>query len=680
MEQSSKNIFNYIECNYFYQISMILISVIIAIMAIWCTRNPPVKGDGIEYLGMSISFVNHGSPDLRKEDLEEILAFGNNNINNAIEQKKIQPALEKGIDAGGYFRANDDRYYSYHFWLYSLVNAPSLIFTKWLKIDPLNSFLFTNIVFLLLASTLAAQANCYSVLQRWGLIAFIWLGGSSLYVFWSSPEVFTFSLMVISGIALKEKKYFLTAFCLAVAAQQNPPIGILSVIVLLLAVLRLLRFRSCSLKLTAGLINFLSIAAVLMLSPAFYSSYFNTPSLIAAKGFASAANISIEKLASFFLDLNQGMIVFLFGLIVGSCVAVFYIVIYKRFNYGFLKIIVLSVLWMVILAVPSLSNDNLNNDANGMMRYALWCMVPAGFAFVELMRYIKKNSWCLLALGGFIFAQTMLFFFYCRTPFNSGYTYLEMSPATRFALRYFPEFYSPIIEIFIERGIHVDGYQINPDETYFYVKGGRVIRVLFNRTASPIWLPVCPQISSVIPPARSNSSNGWTYVSPKQGGCPVAMSDGFHVLRRGEFPPSSISGNFSIEKNHDLFRKFFLGDGWSQPESKIVWMTEREAHLFLNVGKGFTGALMLDVAAFLPHPDSIQNVFVYANNNPVAQIKFSVDKNQQRVFIPFKNLMQDVVDIKFVDHDLVSPKAAGISADPRTLGVQLWGFNIQRQN
>jgi hypothetical protein len=142
---------------------------------------------------------------------------------------------------------------------------------------------------------------------------------------------------------------------------------------------------------------------------------------------------------------------------------------------------------------------------------------------------------------------------------------------------------------------------------------------------------------------------------------------------------TNISGVFSLEKNTTLFAEQFLKNGWSQPESEFVWMDAQEAHLSLNVGKDFTGILSLDVAAFLPHPDSTQNVSIYIDDKLVSQTKFNTNKNRQRIDIPLKNLEHNTVDIKFVDYDVVSPKAAGISEDVRTLGVQLWGLSVQKE-
>jgi hypothetical protein len=138
------------------------------------------------------------------------------------------------------------------------------------------------------------------------------------------------------------------------------------------------------------------------------------------------------------------------------------------------------------------------------------------------------------------------------------------------------------------------------------------------------------------------------------------------------------SGVYSIEKDLNLFKQSLLKGGWSQPESKFVWMNAPEAHLSLNIGKDFTGTLTFDIAAFLPHPDSTQTASVYVNDRLAAQVKFNTGKNRQRVAVLLKDLTQDAVDVKFADPDVVSPKTAGISIDARTLGIQLWGLDVEK--
>jgi len=137
------------------------------------------------------------------------------------------------------------------------------------------------------------------------------------------------------------------------------------------------------------------------------------------------------------------------------------------------------------------------------------------------------------------------------------------------------------------------------------------------------------------------------------------------------------SGDFSVQGHSHLYGAFFLGDGWSGAESEFVWMQQTEAHLTLALGKGYTGTVILDLSAFLPHPDSVQKVSISVNDGPAVSAQFDAGSKRQKLTLALEHLPGDVADIKLVDHDLISPKAAGLSDDPRTLGVALYGFEMR---
>ncbi len=142
--------------------------------------------------------------------------------------------------------------------------------------------------------------------------------------------------------------------------------------------------------------------------------------------------------------------------------------------------------------------------------------------------------------------------------------------------------------------------------------------------------------------------------------------------------PDSFSGNksFSVKTDPNLFGYFLLRNGWSHVESEFVWMESREAHLRLRVKEGFAGSLQLDLSAFIPHPDSVQRASIYINDKLVSEVRFDAVRNRQTVVVPLRDLSDSEVDVKFVDYDVASPKAAGESDDPRTLGVALYGFAL----
>ncbi|PFH26929.1 hypothetical protein BX604_0642 [Burkholderia sp. JKS000303] len=134
-------------------------------------------------------------------------------------------------------------------------------------------------------------------------------------------------------------------------------------------------------------------------------------------------------------------------------------------------------------------------------------------------------------------------------------------------------------------------------------------------------------------------------------------------------------GYLSVAKNPGIFG-IILGDGWSSVEPEFVWMQANEAHLLLKVHNGYSGTLQLDLGAFLPRPNSAQHLTIYVNDAPAYHATFNAGTPRQTIRIPIERAVQGRLDIRFVDPDIVSPQSVGMSDDPRTLGVSLYGLGL----
>jgi hypothetical protein len=147
-------------------------------------------------------------------------------------------------------------------------------------------------------------------------------------------------------------------------------------------------------------------------------------------------------------------------------------------------------------------------------------------------------------------------------------------------------------------------------------------------------------------------------------------------LRLRRYPDDfSRSGFVSAEQSPGVFGSVLDG-GWSSVESKFVWMQSNEAHLLIKVRNGFSGTLQLDLGAFLPYPNSVQHLDIYVDNVLAYRTIFDAKASRQTLGIPVQQVKSGHVDVKFVAPDVVSPKALGLSDDPRTLGVSLYGFGL----
>jgi hypothetical protein len=120
-----------------------------------------------------------------------------------------------------------------------------------------------------------------------------------------------------------------------------------------------------------------------------------------------------------------------------------------------------------------------------------------------------------------------------------------------------------------------------------------------------------------------------------------------------------------------------LQAGWSNPEKGFVWTNHPEAHLQLKLKPDFSGTISLDLAAFLPKPESRQSLTAYVNGSSVAAAEFTQGANRKELHIPISNSPSDLVDVKHIVAHPMSPKAEGLSNDDGELGVRLYRLRVE---
>jgi hypothetical protein len=243
-----------------------------------------VIGDGFEYLLMSESFLRHGDPELTPEDhaaaallipkVGDIFAAALPPINNG--------------EPWGYYRSHrTGGYYSQHFWFYPLVNVPALALVHALDWPPVWSFVVTNSVLLLLALGAIFAASWLTPAQKFIIAAGAVLCGTTYYLNWGHPEVFTYLGVLVGSVLLYGRHYKSAGLLFALAAQQNLPIAPLCAAALLLEVVEVWRLRADRAAAVKRLALCVPAGLVLLLQAPFYWWHFGVPSLLAARGNAT---------------------------------------------------------------------------------------------------------------------------------------------------------------------------------------------------------------------------------------------------------------------------------------------------------------------------------------------------------------------------------------------------------
>jgi hypothetical protein len=399
--------------------------------------HPPRYGDGFEYLGMTISVAQHGTPELRDVDIAERRALVN-------QYSNPEWNLPINYDHAGYFTAKNGNEYSYHFWIYSVVCSPFFIILKTLRIDPINVFLAVNIILILFLFWWIIYRACLTTKRRIWLIIFSLVSPIWLYLPWSHPEVFIYVFLLIGLIEVFCGNIPLGSLFIALASTQGSPLTIIAgasmVYVLWLFITKRLTLG------TTNIVIFITTVIFIILPYSFYLFNFGTPSLIAG-GSGSASTIqaiSFSKIASLFFDPNFGLIIYVPLLLV-----VLVILLVKRNLIAYLGIIT-----MVTFTILCATQYNWNSGMMYINRYAIWIMpvlIIATLSYFDqlILKWFQIFVASLLLTTGIVTSICIVE--------HDGINWLKFGPMANFIIAVDPSIYNPPFEVFAERFLGKDG-------------------------------------------------------------------------------------------------------------------------------------------------------------------------------------------------------------------------------
>jgi len=527
--------------------------LLMVLLCLWSViHKPKLYGDGHEYLMMSISFVNHLTPNQIESDIWDWKAVLDKNN------------LGKPSSYSGYFEDLKGNWYSYHFWFYSLICAPVFIFLKLLDINELKMFQLTNVIIMGFAIYNIIKSKINRKSKTWmmvGLINPIWL-----YVPWSHPEVFTFSLLLISLVKWVEKKPALAALFSAIASWQNPGAAIFTAFISIKAVIEV-----CSKRRITRSFIFTGLSASLVLFPfVWYWLHYHAFSLI---GETYTGNVSLEKTASLFLDPNFGMVWYI-------PVAMIFLG-YRLFKRD--RKAILAVGLLLFTALICSVQLNWNSGSTWINRYAVW-MIP--FVIYGTLQASRRWAW------GVAIVQACILIL-CLSYYN--YSYTKFTPFAKAVISITPGIYNPPYEVFIERSI------------------GREVNVqLLNEEKTDEVKEDLPIIIATEDGLRKTLSNELKYFNQ---GLKFHFSEPVILFSKLE--------NADINKNDMFisFEGFYDLENWST--KNVRWMTSDAKVSFLGE-KGAEAQISFLTGSF----HVARNVQIYFNGEMVFDGDISTDQQE----------------------------------------------------
>jgi hypothetical protein len=410
------------------------------------------SGDCGEYLLTARAFAAHATPDIRAEDVDWVAT---NEPRLARVVAPMVPGIPRAepVLLGSIFRSPAGSYYSFHFWLYSLLGAPFLWLTTLLGAAPVVALGMVNAGSVWLAGAYAHRRLSSGWLQRSAPFAFL-VAGTTYYLGWTGPETLTASSALIAVFAAMSGDLGLAVLAAGLAAAQNPSAAAL--VPFALAAWTLLRLRpvlallpgATALPLDRRAALLASCGLILVALPyVFFWATFGEPSLI-RKYATDAALISGARAWSLLFDLNQGMLVGVPGVLVGLLVALSLLV--RKHSVAVLVWTTGMLGLMGALIVPTLASHNWNSGASVMMRYAYWAAAPLLGLLLALLARLPRSKGVAVGSTALV-AQVALLFVNGLWGGRSSYT--QHGWAARLVLRSFPGAYNPIPEIFHERTV-----------------------------------------------------------------------------------------------------------------------------------------------------------------------------------------------------------------------------------
>jgi hypothetical protein len=474
-------------------------------LAILLVRNQVgFGGDALEYAVTTVGIASHGRPDIRMEDIARTEAL-------APHLTGAYAPLQQDMRSGAadvypaYARGRDGRIYSMHFFGYPLLTVVPFKLLAMAGLPPFKGFLVVNYGALFILG-LALRRFFGSSWKAVGGLALFFGCGGVLYYNWSSPECLSAAALLAALLFWLSEAPLAGGLLAGLAATQNPTIAAFFGFAPLLKAL--LGWRRAdgtaggkgALPVRRDLLGLALGLALFALPLLFNLAQYGVPSLIARR-FSDPALVGLARLASFYFDLNQGMVIGIPAVLAALAL------------WGWRSggrpgrqsgVLALCLLFSLALALPTLAVLNWNSGAVGMMRYAFWGAMPILLAL--LLRLREHARWPTGLVAALALAQAL------AMTHALSYEFKEFSPLARQVLARAPGWYHPEPEIFAERAGDNDNY-IKRSEIYRYRTAGGAAKTLFHPSNPRLDELLCGKDALLAPDNRiTDSAYGWRYI------------------------------------------------------------------------------------------------------------------------------------------------------------------------
>lgn len=620
-------------------------------------------GDGMEYYAMLFNLAEFGRPysDADSWEFYDRFASSNRELGFA-PREQIWHKYE-------IFKTRGDQNDFPHFWFFSLLAVPFYHLLSTVGAHPAYSFTALNLSLLVLASTLIYRFD-----RSAGTTALTILFLSSP-VWWffnkAHTEFFTFLGLTVAIAATLNRSYGFSALVFAVLSTQNPPFAIAS--------MALLGMFAFSIRLRPSKFDVLLVTAsffFMVLHPTYYLARLGIPTPQLLRGISNEP-ISFKKAVSWIIDPDIGLIPhWPLGLII---LVGYGVILWRRKAFGSRKAALsalLMVAYVFLLIYFHSKTSNVNSGGTlSMARYAIWYL-PLWYlpmlAFARLSK--RRRTRVKFATWGIVSAYLILNMWYFLPSRPENYT----APTTfsRWLYGTAPHLYDPYPEIFLERYSGLGQRALSVEPWAISHPAGRKILIIrdyfqrenFNDPTKVLGneVPLDPEwlATRAVPLVRSEPRARYQFLN-------LSASEAQQL-----WPTYTLGRSLEFSR---LATRRYLGSGWGRTEEWGVWTEAPTAVFgFKLVAAPITPTSEL-ILRYRPWLDGLgfQEARVVLNDKALGVIETRQPGNQEfRVRFPsFLLARNNLVEIRL--GQLSSPKAMGLSNDPRLLGLGVTSIELR---
>ena len=328
------------------------------LLALLATSRPERVGDAREYLAMAMNLASLRPPALSQADIARV------------ERRCDQLGFTGLPLTTGLLRAPDGRQDFFHFWFYPALAVPGLWLAEAAGLNPNLGFVALNVLLLLGALRVVSRR------VTWWVAAVTFCGPVLWWIDKTHTEVFTFSLLAVAAVLVREAPWW-AMVCLGMAATQNPPVA--SLVVLTAAAAPLWRSGAWGdSRFQAGA----SIALALALAhPLYYLWRLGVPNPQLLGGVAPQVP-TVKELGAVIWDPNIGLL-FQAPLLILTIVAAAAVLAVRPHAWVRSPEVLLALAGAGVFLVSFAQTPNFNHGGTpGISRYSLW-LVPLALPVLQ---------------------------------------------------------------------------------------------------------------------------------------------------------------------------------------------------------------------------------------------------------------------------------------------------------